>query len=173
VKTLKTIFVFLTIFILISLYLPKHLNPHFSMSRSIVIKAPVSEVYKRLPDLNEYVKWNPFADSKQQSEVTGVGLNSFLTWRGGDSGEGKMTITQMEPNHKIKINMEFYKPMKGEGVVWWIVVPTPDGNTEFKWTFDQDLPYFNRYFGLFMERMMGKYFEKGLNTYKAIVESSK
>ncbi|MCC2679973.1 MAG: hypothetical protein K0R29_2549 [Pseudobdellovibrio sp.] len=172
-KTLKVIFVFLVILILFGLYLPKHLNPHFAMSRSIKIKAPVSEVFKRLPDLNEYNKWNPFADSKQQSEVTGTGLNSSLSWKGGDSGEGKMTIVQIEQNHKIKINMEFYKPMKGEGVVWWIVVPTPDGNSELKWTFDQDLPYFSRYFGLFMDKMMGKHFEKGLMTYKTLVETSK
>lgn len=173
-KVFKKILVLILVLAGFLLYLPKHLNPHFSMSRSIVIKAPVSEVFKRLPDLNEYNKWNPFAegDSSQQTQVEGTGLNSWMTWKGEKSGSGKMTITQLDVNHKIKIDMEFYQPMKGKGIVYWIVVPTADGNTEMKWTFDQDLEYFQRYFGLFMNKMMGKHFQKGLVTYKAIVEGS-
>ncbi len=173
-KIVKKIMTALVVLILILLYIPRHLSPHFAMSRSIVIKAPVAEVFQRLPDLNEYNKWNPFAegDTSQNTQVTGTGLNSSMTWKGKNSGEGKMTISEVESNHKIKINMEFYEPMKGTGVVYWITVPTADGNTELKWTYDQDLPYLNRYFGLVMDRMMGKHFEKGLVKYKAIVEGS-
>ena len=69
--------------------------------------------------------------------------------------------------------MEFYKPMSGEGMVHWITKPTSNGKTEMIWTFDQDLGYFNRYFGLFMEAMMGKHFEKGLANYKSMIEASK
>lgn len=174
-KQLKTVGIVLVALVLLFLYIPQHLKPHFSMSRSIVINAPVSEVFKRLPDLNEYNKWNPFSagDTTHTTQVTGVGLDSYMTWKGKNSGEGKMTIAEVKINHKIKINMEFYAPMKGEGVVYWIVVPTPDGNAEMKWTFDQDMPYFQRYFGLFMDKMMGKHFERGLATYKTIVESAK
>lgn len=170
-KIFKKIITALVVLILVLLYIPRHLSPHFSMSRAIVIKVPVAEVFKRLPDLNEYNNWNPFSEN-DSTQVTGTGVNSFMTWKGKDSGEGKMTIVEIEPNHKIKIKMDFYKPMKGEAVVYWITVPTADGNTEFKWTYDQDLPYLNRYFGLVMDRMMGKYFEKGLVKYKAIVEGS-
>lgn len=173
-KLVKKLAVLLLVLIVILLYIPKHLNPHFSMSRSIVIKAPVSEVFKRLPDFNEYTKWNPFSegDGTYKNEVAGVGVGSTMSWQGERNGSGKMTLKSLDPNHKIQINMEFYSPMKGEGVVNWMTVPTPDGFTEFKWTFEQELPYFNRYFGLVMDKMMGKYFEKGLMTYKAIVEGT-
>ena len=69
--------------------------------------------------------------------------------------------------------MEFFKPMSGEGMVYWTLTPKAESKTEMLWSFDQQLPYFNRYFGLIMESMMGKHFEKGLSNYKALVEGSK
>ncbi len=69
--------------------------------------------------------------------------------------------------------MDFYKPMNGEGMVHWITNPKDESKTEMVWTFDQDLSYFQRYFGLMMDSMMGKHFEKGLLNFKTLVEASK
>lgn len=170
-KILKSLAVIIIVLMLLGLYLPKQLSPKFSISRAVVIKAPVSEVFKRLPDLNEYLNWNPFS-AKASNQVSGVGQDSFMTWKDKEAGEGKMTITQVLSNHKIKIDMEFYKPFPGKATVYWITVPTPDGNTELKWTYDQELTYFQRYLPFVMKGMLGKQFERGLATYKAIVESS-
>lgn len=163
------------VLILVVLTIPMFLSTHFSMSRSIEIQAPVGAVFSRLTNLNEYVKWNPFpeGDPTNQTTVTGEGLNSSLVWKGDKTGEGKMTIANIETDKSVDIKMEFYKPMKGEGVVRWILNPKTESATEMIWTFDQDLPYFSRYFGLFMEAMMGKHFEKGLSTFKTMVETAK
>ncbi|MEK6773514.1 MAG: SRPBCC family protein [Bdellovibrionota bacterium] len=163
------------ILILIILLLPAVLPSQFSMSRSIEIDAPVGTVFTKLTDLNEYIKWNPFpeGDPTNTAQVSGVGVGSFLIWKGDKTGEGKMTITSIEPEQKIGIKMDFYKPMSGEGMVFWITQAKSDTKTEMTWTFDQDLPYFNRYFGLFMDGMMGKHFEKGLSNYKSLIEASK
>ena len=145
------------------------------MSRSIEIEAPVAVVFSKLTDLNEYIKWNPFpeGDPTNTADVTGTGVGSFMAWKGEKTGEGKMTIATIEPEQKIAIKMEFYKPMSAEGMVHWITKATSDGKTQMTWTFDQDLGYFNRYFGLFMDAMMGKHFEKGLSNFKALVETTK
>ncbi len=145
------------------------------MSRSIDINAPVSKVFTHLTDLNVYVKWNPFpeGDPTNQAAVTGIGAGSFLVWKGDKTGEGKMAITNVEPEKKIAIKMDFYKPMAGEGMVHWITNAKSDSVTEVIWTFDQDLTYFMRYFGLMMDSMMGKHFEKGLLNFKNLIESSK
>lgn len=60
------------------------------MSRSIEIDAPISAVFSRLTDLNEYTKWNQFpkGDPTNQTSVTGDGLISFLVWKGDKTGEG-------------------------------------------------------------------------------------
>jgi hypothetical protein len=84
-----------------------------------------------------------------------------------------MTITTIEPEQKIGVKMEFYKPMSGEGMVYWVSKAKSDITTEVTWAFDQELTYFNGYFGLFMDAMMGKHFEKGLSNFKNLIEASK
>jgi uncharacterized protein YndB with AHSA1/START domain len=157
-----------------ALSVPILLPSKFSMSRSIEIDAPVSFVFSRLTDLNEYMKWNPFpeGDPTNTAEVSGSGVGSYLTWKGKKTGEGKMTIANIEINQKISIKMDFYKPMSGEGMVHWITSQKSDKTTEMTWIFDQDLPYFNRYFGLFMDKMMGKHFERGLTNFKTLIETT-
>ena len=161
--------------ILIILVLPMALPSKFSMSRSIEIEAPIATVFTKLTDLNEYVKWNPFPDGDPTNiaEVSGTGIGSYLVWKGEKTGEGKMTITTIESEQKIGIKMEFYKPMSGEGMVHWITKAASNEKTEMTWTFNQEFNYFNRYFGLFMDAMMGKHFEKGLSNYKKLIEASK
>lgn len=172
---IKKILLALGILLLIGAIVPSILPVHFSMSRSIEIQEPVSTVFAKLTSLNDYLKWNPFqeGDPTHASNVTGDGVGSYLTWKGEKTGEGKMTIANIELDKKITIKMEFYKPMPGEGTVEWITNAKSDSTTELVWTFEQDLSYFNRYFGLVMDSMMGKHFEKGLSTFKALVESSK
>lgn len=171
---MKKFFVAFGVLVLVILVLPAFLSSKFSMSRSIEINAPVATVFTKLTDLNEYVKWNPFpeGDPTNKADVYGSGLGAYLVWKGDKTGEGKMTISSVEPEQKIGIKMEFYKPMSGQGMVHWITKAKSDAQTEMIWTFDQDLTYFNRYFGLFMEAMMGKHFEKGLSNFKSLVENT-
>lgn len=171
---MKVSLIVTSVIILIVLVLPLVLPSQFSMSRTITIEASVSTIFTRLTDLNEYIKWNPFpeGDPTNTAQVSGSGIGSYLVWKGEKTGEGKMTITTIEPEQKIGIKMEFYKPMTGEGVVHWMTKSISDTKTEMTWTFNQDLNYFNRYFGLFMEAMMGKHFEKGLSNFKILIETS-
>jgi uncharacterized protein YndB with AHSA1/START domain len=172
---LKKFLMVVGVLVIIGLIVPAFLSSHFSMSRKIEITAPVGVVFSKLTNLNEYIKWNPFpeGDPTNQANVTGDGVGSFLIWKGDKTGEGKMIITNIEPEKNIEIKMEFYKPMSGEGIVHWITNAKADSKTEMIWTFDQELTYFNRYFGLFMEAMMGQHFEKGLLNFKTRVESLK
>ena len=172
---MKKILKVLGVLFVIALILPAVLPAKFFMSRSVVIDAPIASVFSKLTDLNEYVKWNPFpeGDPTNQANVIGAGVGSYLVWKGEKTGEGKMTITKIEPEKKIGVKMDFFKPMSGEGTVYWITNPKSDSKTEMVWTFEQDLSYFKRYFGLVMDSMMGKHFEKGLSNYKSLVEASK
>lgn len=172
---MKKIVSVIGVFVLILIIVPVFLPSHFSMSRSIDINVPIGTVFSKLTDLNEYIKWNPFpeGDPTNVATVTGSGVGSFLIWKGEKTGEGKMTIASIEVDKKIDVKMEFYKPMSGEGMVSWITNAKSESTTELIWTFDQDMNYFNRYFGLFMEAMMGKHFEKGLSNFKSMFETNK
>lgn len=171
---MKNAFKIIGMLLLIGVLLPIFLPAKFSMSRAVEIQAPVSTVFSRLTSLNEYVKWNPFpeGDPTNQATVTGEGVGSYLVWKGEKTGEGKMTITNIEPEKKIEVKMEFYTPMSAEGLVQWTTSAKSTSVTELKWSFEQNLPYFFRYFGLFMDSMMGKHFEKGLLNFKGMAESA-
>jgi uncharacterized protein YndB with AHSA1/START domain len=157
---------------LIALIVPAFLPSKFFMSRSIEINAPLATVFTKLTDLHEYVKWNPFpeGDPTNQADVSGTGIGSSLVWKGQKTGEGKMTITNIETEMKIAIKMEFYQPMAGVGTVYWMTSAKSVSKTEFVWSFEQQFSYFSRYFGLVMESMMGKHFEKGLLNFKTLIE---
>lgn len=174
-RILKRVFASLGALVIVILIIPIFLSSRFSMSRSIQIDAPVGVVFAKLTDLNEYMKWNPFpeGDPTNQAEVSGSGVGSSLSWRGEKTGEGKMTISKIKPETQIDIKMDFYKPMSGEGMVYWVTSSKSDAATEMTWKFEQELSYFNRYFGLMMNSMMGPHFEKGLINFKAMVEASK
>ncbi|MEQ1721609.1 MAG: SRPBCC family protein [Pseudobdellovibrio sp.] len=172
---IKKVVSVITALILILLIIPVFLPTHFSLSRTIDIQAPVDQVFLKLVDLNEYTKWNPFpeGDPTNQESVTGTGIGSYLIWKGEKTGEGKMMISSIEPNKKIDIKMEFYKPFTGVGTVRWILKSTSNSTTELTWTFDEDNSYFKRYFGLIAESMMGPHFERGLKNFKTLIEGSK
>ena len=171
---MKKVLAVIGVLVLIVLVTPMFLSSHFSMSRTIEINAPLTTVFTNLTDLNVYAKWNPFpeGDPTNTNEITGNGVGAYMTWKGEKTGEGKMTIAEVEQDKKITVKMDFYKPMNGEGVVQWLTSSKSETSTELVWTFEQNLPYFNRYFGLFMDSMMGKHFEKVLSNYKAMMESA-
>lgn len=171
---MKKLFVSIATLLLILLITPIFLSSKFSMSRSIKINAPVANVFAKLIDLNEYNKWNPFpeGDPSNKTNIVGVGLDSTLTWNGEKTGEGKMTISNIEHEKVVTVKMDFFKPMKGEGTVLWITNQISSDQTELIWSFDQELSYFSKYFGLFMESMMGEHFERGLVNFKELLESS-
>jgi uncharacterized protein YndB with AHSA1/START domain len=158
----------------VGLALPLILPSHFTLTRSIRINAPLDQVFQKLTDLNEYVKWNPFpeGDPTNTETVSGNGIGSSMIWKGEKTGEGKMTLANIELNKEITVKMEFYKPMAGEGEVYWRTQSLNEKETELSWVFEQNLPYFNRYFGLFAESMMGKHFERGLENFKKLIEDA-
>jgi len=83
-----------------------------------------------------------------------------------------MSITQIQPNQRIQLKLEFYTPMAGEALIEWVTDAIDANKTRMTWSMDQDLPYFQRYFGLFMNGMIGKTFDRGLSNLKKQIEKS-
>lgn len=171
---LKKILAGLGVVVVLLLLVPAVLSSKMQHSRSIEIQSSQAAVHAYLTDLNQYPKWNPFSESDPGStnQITGTGVGSVLTWKGEKTGEGKMTITQINPPQSIQLKLEFYTPMPGEAVIGWTTDAVDANKTRMTWTMDQDLPYFQRYFGLVMNGMIGKTFERGLDNLKKKLEKS-
>lgn len=165
---LKKILIVLGTLLAVLLVVPAFLSSQMHISRTIEIESTPMGVHTYLVDLNHYPKWNPFSESDPGStnQITGSGVGSFLIWKGEKTGEGKMTITQIQPHQRIQLKLEFFKPMPGVAWIEWVTDEVSANSTRVTWSMDQNLPYFQRYFGLVMDGMIGTMFEKGLSNLK-------
>ncbi len=170
---LKKLLVILSVVVVLLLAIPAVLSPKIKLDRSIEIQNSAATVHAYLVDLTQYPKWNPFSESDPGSttHVTGVGLGSTLTWKGDKTGEGKMTVTEIQPNARVQLRLEFITPMAGEALIGWTTEAIDADGTRMTWSMDEDLSYFQRYFGLVMNGAMGKTFEKGLMNLKRQLEN--
>jgi hypothetical protein len=171
---LKKMVVVLGVVVVFLLIIPAFLPSKMQLSRSIEIQASQAVVHGYLSDLNQYPKWNPFSegDATSANQISGAGVGQVLVWKGEKTGEGKMTITEMTVPQRIVLKLEFYTPMAGEALIGWNTEAIDPSMTRMTWSMDQDLPYFQRYFGLVMGSMIGKTFERGLDTLKRQLEKS-
>jgi uncharacterized protein YndB with AHSA1/START domain len=171
---LKKLLTVVGVIVALLLAIPAVLSSKMQITRSIEIQSSPAAVHAYLADLNQYPKWNPFSENDPGSinQITGTGVGSALTWKGEKTGEGKMTITQIQPNQRIQLKLEFYTPMAGEALIEWATDAIDAGKTRMTWSMNQDLPYFQRYFGLVMDGMIGKTFDRCLGNLKKQLEKS-
>jgi effector-binding domain-containing protein/uncharacterized protein YndB with AHSA1/START domain len=174
-KAIKIILIIIVslfaLFVLVGLLLPSKV----SLERKITIDASPSVVYDLLNDLHNFKAWSPFAsmDPTMQITYTGEkGVGATYRWTSkGESGNGLMTITESVPNKLIKIQLEFENG-RISFADWKIMEES--GKTTLSWDFETDLggSPFKKYFGLFMGSMLGPEYEKGLKSFKELVEKS-
>ncbi len=86
-------------------------------------------------------------------------------------GNGTQTITQSQPNELIKVELDF----GAMGIAAGSYTLKPEGTgTHFIWAFDVEHggSLLNRYFGLMMDKWVGKDYAKGLANLKRIAEAT-
>lgn len=149
----------------------------FRVSRSTTISAPPSVVFGQVNDFHEWEAWNPWGkldpDMTTTYEGPEQGPGATYSWTGDTNvGEGRMTIEESQPNERIRITLEFLKPMKAINTAEFTF--QPEGNrTNVTWSMHGENNFMGKAVGLFMDmdKMIGDNFEKGLADLKAIAES--
>ena len=154
----------------IGMLLPR--NSH--VERSITIDRPASLIYATVNTFQRFPEWSPWQDldptMKQSTEGARDGVGARLVWSGNDKvGTGTQVITASVPNESVESEIVFdgMDPAKNA------IRLTPDGAaTKVTWALDSDMGAgpIGRYFGLMMDGMVGKDFERGLSKLKAVVE---
>ena len=145
------------------------------VSRSITIARPASLVYATVNSFQLFPQWSPWQNLDpnvhQTTEGPRDGVGAKLVWSGNDKvGSGSQVITASTLDQSVASDIDFGKM----GVAKSAVLLVPDGpSTRVTWTLDVDLGAspISRYFGLMMDRMIGKDYELGLSRLKVLVES--
>jgi hypothetical protein len=104
--------------------------------------------------------------------VEGQGLGTIYSWEGDKVGRGNMVIKDLKENERVDVRLTFEEPFPSQADTGWTIAALDNGETEVVWFFKQELSYFQRYFGLMMDGMLGGDFESGLARLKARLEGA-
>lgn len=157
--------------LLVGLVLPGH----YRVERSTVVAARPAAVFPLVGDLKAWRQWgvwfgrDPAMQPNYSPATTEVG--AWSQWKSKSQGDGKMTISSTHPSDFFQYQMEF----KDVGMVsqgGMRLTPVDPTMTQVSMTMEGDLgrsPMY-RWFGLFMNKLVGPDFEAGLANLKRISE---
>lgn len=148
----------------------------FHVERSTSIAAGPDVIFPVMSDFHNFEKWSPWEklDPAMKKEFTGSGVGSTYSWSGNDDvGEGKMTMTNVVPNQRLDVQLDFVKPWKSTNTTSWVL--TADGsNTRIVWSMDGNkggLMGKTMMMFMNMDKAVGGDFERGLSQLKTVAEA--
>lgn len=149
----------------------------FSLQRSITIQAPADIAFAQVNDFHRWGAWSPWdkMDPNMTRTFTGAdaGLDAVYEWSGNDKvGMGRMTIQESKPSERIRIRLDFLKPMVASNTTTFTFTPAADGVT-VTWLMEGRHGFVGKAFSVVMsmDQMVGKQFDEGLAAMKAVSEA--
>jgi carbon monoxide dehydrogenase subunit G len=148
----------------------------FRVERSTSIQATPEKIFALINDLHRWGAWSPFEkkDPAMKRTLSGApsGEGAVYEWEGNkEIGKGRMEITETSPPSRVSIKLDFVKPFEAHNVVDFTLVPQGDA-TRVTWAIHGPSPFISKVIGIFcnMDKMIGKDFETGLASLKAVAE---
>jgi uncharacterized protein YndB with AHSA1/START domain len=148
----------------------------FRVERSLAIAAPADKVYPLIAAPSEWKRWSAWnrRDPKMQVDYGGppAGVGARWSWRSETEGNGEMEFTEAVPGRSLTYRLTFPDlGMQSTGQMR--IEPQGDG-VRITWRNEGDMggSPLNRWFGLFMDRLVGPDFEAGLANLKRLAEAS-
>lgn len=171
IKIVAGLAAFIALLALIGLMLPKN----FRIERSIVIAAPAGKIYPLIADPHMWPKWGVWnqRDPNMKMDFSGAasGAGAKWSWQSKSEGNGAMEFTAADPDKRIAYQLTFADfGMVSSGA---LTLSPGTAGTTVSWTNAGEFGGnpFMRYFGLMMDRMVGKDFDAGLNNLKQLAEN--
>lgn len=159
--------------LVLALVLAAFLLPRqFKIERSRVIKAKPEAVLAQIADLKAWKNWGAWQERDPNMKLSystpSTGVGAWSSWISEKEGSGKMTITSQTPE-KVVYNLEF--PDFNMTSIGIMQLKPEAGGTRVVWSDEGDLGMnpMNRWFGLFMDKLVGPDFERGLANIEKIV----
>jgi hypothetical protein len=149
----------------------------YHVERSTTMPATAEDVFGQVNDFHNWDRWSPWLKEDPNAKVTYEGPPSgegaVFRWAGNENvGEGNMKIIESKANERVRIELNFLKPMEGTAQTEFTLVPAGE-QTKVTWSMDGNNNFLGKMFCLFMDmdEMIGSKYEEGLANMKKIVES--
>lgn len=150
------------------------LSDSFAAERTTTIDATPTEVQGVVADFNtwdSWTVWNEERDESMKRTITGTPgeVGHRMTWTSDKDGPGTIEITAIDAARTTYV-LTFGEMPPCDTVMHH--EPNGEGATNVRWTMSGEIdgmPY-NRWFGLFIDGMVGKDYAAGLENLKAQLE---
>jgi len=147
------------------------------VERTISIEASPKAIFEETNNTKNLNNWSPWAkldpETKYTFEGPEAGVGAKMSWisEHDQVGEGAQWIIESIENEKVTNQLEF-GDFEGDFKASLILEPEGD-KTKVTWTYDADMGgnLIGKYFGLFMDGMLGPFYEDGLSNLKEVAES--
>ena len=150
----------------------------FQLERSARMAASPGEVFAQVNDFGKWDSWTPWTKldphAKTKLSNPSFGKGATFGWSGNEEiGEGILTIVASQPNERVEVEQEFFKPFAGKARMTFAFAPVDD-ETLVVWHMSGENDFMGKAMCLVMnmETMLGPKFEEGLANLKAVVEQS-
>ena len=168
-KILYVILALVGVLLAVGFVLPRQVH----VERSVSIDKPAAELFPLANSLRRFNEWSPWVDIDPAAKITFAGPDSgvgaSMHWAGNSKvGTGTDTIVESVPDRHVGLELDF-----GQGKAKSSIDLAPaTAGTKVTWTLDMDLGAgpIGRYFGLFLDGMIGPDYERGLGRLKALAE---
>jgi effector-binding domain-containing protein len=172
-KILILLLSILLLIVIIGFFLPNSTV----VSRSAEINKPVDVPFRLINHLPSWQLWSPWFAMDTTAEYIysspDEGTGSYYTWTSNnkDVGSGKMIIDLSEQNKKIEVTLLFNE--WGNAKSRFEFERINEQTTRIIWIMESYHGWniFERWFGIFLDRMLGKDFEQGLAKITEVSES--
>ncbi len=167
ITTLTIVF----LFVIVLVYLPQN----YSMKRSIVIKAKVSDILPQLNNLHNWNNnWSPWVKADSTLKISyskpECGKGATMQWTGKQMGKGEIAITHSNTD-SIAYTLHF-TDFDSYSKAVFILTENEEG-TKLEWINSGNLSFFLRWMQPLMEKITARDYETGLVNIKSYVESHK
>lgn len=147
----------------------------FKVQRTQLIDAPPAIVYAQIVDPRIWKQWTVWnsRDPNMVMNYSGPadGVGARWSWQSATEGSGEMEFTGATPDQQIVYALHFPDfGMRSRGT---LTLTAQGAGTLVSWSNEGELGMnpLSRWFGLFMDRLVGPDFEAGLRGLKTLSES--
>jgi len=175
-RILKRVVLFVVVLVVllagIGMLLPRTVH----VERATSIGAPPATVFALVNGYRLFNKWSPWFALDPEAQYTyegpDFGAGAKMAWASAkkDVGSGSQRIVESRPDEMVRTELDFGD--QGLATAQFTLAPEGDG-TRVTWGLDADMGAgpIGRWFGLLMDRMVGKDYDKGLAGLKTLAES--
>ena len=149
----------------------------FRIQRSASVSAGAAKIHPLIQDFHNWGSWSPWEkldpDLKRAYSGPASGKGAIYEWQGNPKvGSGRMEVLEVTSPSRVLIKLDFLKPFEAHNQAEFTLAEGP-GSTTVTWAMTGPQPFPMKVMGLFMsmDSMVGKDFEKGLASMKAVAEA--